>query len=130
MKAINLFLAVTMPLAACMNEATMTGGSPQTATTEELCRIIHWKGNGFDYGADAAFTELSAREEFTPRELNGIKGGLPRIGDSEKAALCGQGFFYDDLNTTTTASGTRKQYVISPGFYIYTKNGVVTAVQT
>lgn len=129
MKATYPILAVTMALAGCMEGATMTGGSPQTATTEELCRIIHWDGNGFDYGADAAFAELSKRAQFTPRELSGIKAGLPRIGDSEKAALCGQGFFYDDLNTTTTASGTRKQYVISPGFYIYTENGVVTAIQ-
>ena len=130
MKKSSLVLATVVPLASCMNGAVMTGGAPETATTQELCRIMHWDGNGFDYGAEAAFLELSRRGEFSGRELDGIKNGFPRIGDSENAALCGQGFFYDDVNTTTTAAGTRKQYVISNGFYIYVEGGVVTAIQT
>ena len=126
-----LIISSAIALAGCMEETVMTGGTPQTATTEELCKIVHWKGNGFDYGADAALTELTRRGEFTLRELDGIRNGLPRIGDSEKAALCGQGFFYDDVNTTTTASGTRKQYAFRDnGLFVYTEQGVVSAIQT
>ena len=125
-----ILIACVVGLTACMENTVMTGGTPQTATTQELCRIIHWDGNGFDYGADAAFSELEARGVFTPKELNGIKVGIPSIGDSESAALCGQGYFYDDVNITQTQYGTSKQYVISSGFYIYVEKGRVTAIQT
>lgn len=118
-----------LTLTGCMDATVMTGGTPKTATTKELCRIMHWKGNGYDYGADAAFEELKVRSDFTTRELRGIRDGLPRIGDSENAALCSQGYFYEDLNITATQYSTSKQYVFPRGLYIYVEKGRVTAIQ-
>jgi hypothetical protein len=53
--------------------------------------------------------------------------GLTRDQLREK---CG---YWDKVNRTTTASGVREQIVYSmvsgPRFYVYTENGIVTAVQ-
>lgn len=55
----------------------------------------------------------------------------PAVGMSEYDFLCtGIGIHaVRKINRTTTASGVRKQYVIRDGGYVYTENGVVTAVQ-
>ncbi|WP_342070562.1 hypothetical protein [Yoonia algicola] len=130
MKKSYLLFAGALSLAGCMGTNVMTGGTPETATVEELCKIVHWERNGFDYGSDAAFAELTKRGLFTARELRGVRAGLPSIGDSEIAAQCSRGFFFEDVNTTATARSVRKQYVVALGFYIYVENGVVTAIQT
>lgn len=120
-----------LALSGCMQGEIYSGGTPETATTEELCKVIHWRNNGFDYGSAEAFAQLRARGEFTTRELDGILYSLPRVGDSERSALCGQGFFYDDVNTTSTAHGSSKQYVFRDrGIYVYTRGGKVVGVQS
>lgn len=115
---------------ACGPTAIYESGSVETATTRELCQVIHWKRNGFDYGADEAFEELQERREFTPRELSGISIGVPEVGFSEQAALCTRGFFYDDVNVTQTAFSLSKQYIFRDvGLYVYTDGNKVTTIQ-
>ena len=68
------------------------------------------------------------RRGISERDLPNIATRSVRIGMSERAAVCSWGR-YERVNTTTTANGTRKQFVYGSGRYLYTTNGRVTAFQ-
>lgn len=75
----------------------------------------------------SALQVISARVESCGPKIDRI----PAVGMSEDDFLCtGAGIHsVRKINRTTTATGVLKQYVIREGGYVYTENGVVTAVQ-
>ena len=73
--------------------------------------------------------ELIRRKAFTPIEVVMLSGGMADAGMREEVAVCAWGGSYQRVNTTRTASGYRHQLVFGDGRYIYSENGIVTAVQ-
>lgn len=119
-------------LAAC----TLSEDTVGQQSTPEICYAwaISRVGSTDAANGEIAFQELLRRKEFSNKDLVAIKAfGKPIVGMSEKAAICAWGGSYDSVNTTTTSSGTMKQYVerFESGYtrYFYTQNGIVTAVQ-
>lgn len=53
----------------------------------------------------------------------------PTIGMTDSRARASTWGYPDHINTTTTARGTREQWVYSRGRYLYFENGVVTSIQ-
>ncbi len=91
-------------------------------------------GNTSQASAEAALNELSRRRIFSEEDIQHIANATVRIGMPEEAGLCAWGYYWYDLNTTTTAAGTTKQYVIGDGSYnprkyLYVENGVVVGTQ-
>jgi len=77
----------------------------------------------------AVRNELNKRGAVTKRDKADWDKGLVRVGMAEHIAVCSWGP-YLDVNTTTGAWGTDKQYVFGQfGPYVYTRNGKVTAFQ-
>lgn len=69
--------------------------------------------------------------DFSERELSAIKREKVYVGMSASAAKCSWGR-PDRINRTTSAYGTREQWVYSFGSrrnYIYIQNGQVDAIQ-
>jgi hypothetical protein len=71
--------------------------------------------------------EIRARGAFTTREADAIEGRKIFIGMREGAARCSWGSA-DKVNRTITARGTDLQ-IIYGETYVYTENGIVTAIQ-
>lgn len=127
MRAVLLLLAISV--SGCMT--SVNNETAQGKSVLELCQIVHWGRNGFDYGADIALAELRAREAWSKQDMEAISRGVPYVGMSENAARCNVGFF-DKQNTTITERGTSKQHVVGEfpySWYFYTRNGVVTGIQ-
>ncbi|MBD3805233.1 MAG: hypothetical protein IE919_18635 [Thioclava sp.] len=126
----RLLLALSaLSLSGCMAGTIYTGGTPQTASIEELCKVVHWGRGGFDYGSAGALEELRARQIFTAGELASIKDGLPRVGQSEAAARCALPFA--DPHMTVTRRGAVTQWAEPDlGLYVYARAGRVVGVQS
>lgn len=77
--------------------------------------------------------ELDARNAFPADLWPTIEGRQIRIGMPEAAVLCSWGS-PDDVNTSTSAYGTRKQLVYRRGSssrqYVYTVNGIVESTSS
>ena len=84
-------------------------------------------------GEVTGLQELTRRQAFNSADLFQISLGEVRPGMTEAAAICVKGYAPNSINTTTTASGVSRQLVYGnefiPANYIYTENGVVTAIQ-
>lgn len=126
---------VAILLAACQS-FQVDENTAKERPTSELCKTITAAkyGNATRDSAAIALRELSSRGAFSNSEMENIARGTARPGMSEQAGLCAWGYFWYDLNTTTTASLISKQYVFGDGTYnprryLYTENGVVTAIQ-
>ena len=102
----------------------------KTASSLEIC------------GAYSIFPYEKLESEISRRSLlpvpiwADVKFGTVAIGMSETALICARGypFGYGSVNTTSTKSGTKKQYVYRPcetcrARYFYVENGKVTALQ-
>lgn len=91
-------------------------------------------GNASPEAGGVALTELQQRGYLSAAEVQSLVTGPIRPGMTEKAALCAWGNSYERVNTTQTAGGLTKQYVdgtaIGSPSYLYTRNGVVTGIQT
>ena len=71
--------------------------------------------------------EIRARGVFTARESDAIEGRKVFIGMTEGALRCSWGDA-DHINRTITAGGTHLQIIFGDS-YVYTDNGIVTALQ-
>jgi hypothetical protein len=85
----------------------------------------------------AMWAELERREAFGPETLADIKAHRLQIGMSELAMTCSWGRPSKE-NRTTTARGTRIQYVYESYLgaslgsryrYVYTEGNIITAIQ-
>jgi len=133
---IRLFLALLgfFLLTAC--QFNMSPDTAPKASIRDLCQTIGAveAGNATRESAEIALAELRSRGTFTDRDLQSIARGNVRIGMTEEAGLCAVGYYWYGVNETVTAGGTRRQYVMgdgnyNPRWYLYTENGVVTAIQ-
>lgn len=114
--------------------------TPETARNQrpiDLCfaLAVSRAGNASKSSGDAAAAELVRRGVLSTREATVLAGGGSVVGMSEQAGLCAWGGTYERVNVTTTANGTRKQFVFGKfeygsRRYLYTTNGVVTGTQT
>ncbi|WP_322889305.1 MULTISPECIES: hypothetical protein [unclassified Yoonia] len=87
------------------------------------------RANNWASGRQAVLAEIERRQLFSAEEMQMILRGPLKIGASELVAICSWGPYFD-VNTTTTSSGVNKQYVMGQfGPYVYTQNGLVTALQ-
>jgi hypothetical protein len=77
---------------------------------------------------EAALEELSRRHAFTAKEIVMIRSQALLIGMSEKAMLCSIGP-PEDINRTITSAGMHSQFAYSGRKFVYTENGIVTAIQ-
>ncbi|WWT39573.1 hypothetical protein [Microcystis phage Mae-JY02] len=124
---------IVASLAGCvtLDPATVsTKSTPQVCYSWAVARV----GNSDNTTAATAYDELLRRQAFSKRDLDMIRShGRPMPGMTEGAAICAWGGSYDTVNTTTTASGTTRQFIerFETGYtrYFYTRNGIVTAVQ-
>lgn len=105
-------------------------------TVGNLCRTITAAraGNATAEQAKAAFTEIARLGVFANRDMDAIARGQIYIGMPEAAMVCATGNFNYGIHTTQTAAGVSRQYVLGDGTYnprryVYTENGVVTAIQ-
>lgn len=120
-------------LSACVQVSPDNAGKQSTAS---LCLAVLYANNevgSAESGANA-LEELQKRGGFTTSELRQISKSKPIPGMSEAAGLCAWGYAQNGVNTTMTAGGTTRQYTYGDGRYssrryLYTTNGVVTAVQ-
>ena len=123
-------------LASCDTQFAVTPETAPSKSVEELCKAIT---AGAYNASDAesgkiALAELYDRKVFSDAEMLRIARLEAAPGMSEKAGLCAWGYYWYDVNTTTTAQGTRKQYVFgdgkfTPRKFLYSENGRVVAVQ-
>ena len=134
---IRLFLALLgfISLTACQ-QFNMTPNASPNASVKDLCQTIAAveAGNATKEAAEIALAELRSRSAFTDDDLQSIAKGIVRIGMTDEAGLCAAGYYWYDVNETVTAGSTRRQYVMgdgnyNPRWYLYTENGVVTAIQ-
>ena len=124
-----------LSLSACV--PTLTTENVQSTPTDTVCANIVGShvGNSPASVGDMGLAELKRRGLFTPRELDAIRAGKIYVGMSEAAMYCSIGAFDYGVNTTTTAAGVTKQYLVGDGtyakrIYVYTTNGRVSAVQS
>ena len=128
-------MMTTLALAGCVNfEMTpdTAGGMP----TLNVCQTYAAAkaGNASKASGVTAAQELARRPDFTVQEVKLIAKGIAAPGMSEAAGLCAWGGYWNDVNVTTTGSGSVKQYVFGDGQYIkrrylYAKNGRVISTQ-
>ena len=137
MKAKRSVAAASLVLAVsgCMELTPDTVGKQ---TPGQICYSIAVAraGNANRDTVDIGIAELRRRGELRETDLFAIETGELRVGLKEEAAICLMGGLYDQVNETTTARGTERQYVFPhpyntarPVTYIYTRGGVVTAFQ-
>lgn len=117
--------------------AAVTPETVKTTPTNSICTSIVGSrfGNAPKESGPLGLSELKRRRAFSDRELDAIANGKLFIGMSEQAMYCSIGAFDYGVNITTTASGTTKQYLVGDGnynkrIYVYTSDGVVTAIQS
>jgi hypothetical protein len=96
---------------------------PEADPVWQLCRF--WKSEGKRPSVTA---ELKKRGDFTADEWEAIDEGRIYVGARELPMICSIGF-YESLNNTVTAGGTKTLYVFGRGLYVYVENGLVTAWQ-
>ena len=102
----------------------------KTASSLEIC-------NAYSLRASEKLESEISRRSLLPLPIwADVKFGTVAIGMSETALICARGypFGYGSVNTTSTKSGTKKQYVYRPcetcrARYFYVENGKVTALQ-
>lgn len=122
-------------VAGCVGDFSIPEEKLPVASTKDLCQsLTAAKTNGKADEAQRVLAELKRRNTFSPNELAAISRGKALPGMSEEAGLCAWGYYWYDLNTTTTAGAVSKQYVFGDGnymprTYLYTTNGRVTGTQ-
>lgn len=135
MKAAYLAPFFALSLSACMGSFAIPEEKLPTASTKELCQsLAAARANGSPSDAARALSELDRRGTFSPTEYRNIAAQKAVPGMSETAGLCAWGYYWYGVNTTTTAKGTVKQYLIGDGNYnkrryLYVTNGKVSATQ-
>lgn len=120
----------------CMPAYTTTPSNVSTKTTKDLCQAIKAgtvNANQSESGL-TALRELADRNVFTDAEMLNVARGSAAVGMSEEAGLCATGYYWYGINTTTTAAGERKQYLLGDGkynkrTYLYAENGRIVAIQ-
>lgn len=120
----------------CVKQFEVTRETASTQSTEQLCKAITAGAynKNLEESGKISLGELYDRQVFTDAEMLKIARLEAAPGMSEEAGLCAWGYYWYEVNTTTTAGGTSKQYVFGDGTYnprkfLYTKNGRVTGVQ-
>ena len=136
LKILTVLVCGGATLAGCGNQFEVTRETAPSKNVEELCKAITAGASSSSFAASGkiALGELYDRKVFTNAEMLKIARLEAAPGMSEKAGLCAWGYYWYDVNTTTTSQGTRKQYVFGDGKYfprkfLYTENGRVVAVQ-
>ncbi len=112
--------------------AMMNDKQIQTVPTNALINAYIFGTDDLSIGKpENVERELRRRGEFTEDEWSLIKQKRVVVGMREKAMLMAMGRI-GSPNTTVTASGVEKQWVFGPqpySIYVYTSNGIVTAIQ-
>lgn len=122
-------------LSGCVAGFDLTTEELPSANLSQLCGAITAGRLAGDQGlVQRGSGELKRRNTFTATELSAIVRGVAAPGMSEAAGLCAWGYYWNDVNTTTTSGGVSKQYVFGDGKfierrYLYTRNGRVTGTQ-
>jgi hypothetical protein len=135
LKPTHFAIFAAIALSGCVGDYTISDEKLPTASTSDLCKSLTFERvNGTPEDATRIFKEIERRKVFSSRELSAISKEQALPGMSEEAGLCAWGYYWYDLNTTTTASGTSKQYVFGDGTYmprkyLYATNGQVTGTQ-
>lgn len=136
LKTLAVLVCGGAALAGCVSQFEVTRETASSKSVEELCKAITAGANSSSLAGSGkiAIGELYERKVFSDAEMLKIARLEAAPGMSEKAGLCAWGYYWYDVNTTTTAHGTRKQYVFGDGKYfprkfLYTENGRVVAVQ-
>lgn len=130
-----LSACAALTLSGCVGSFDIPADKLPTANLAQLCGAVMAGRQTANFPlVDRASAELERRNLFTQPELAGIVLATARPGMSEQAGLCAWGYYWRDVNSTTTAGGTNKQYVFGDGRfietrYLYTRNGRVTATQ-
>jgi hypothetical protein len=127
-------LVASLVLAACAGSpAVISGASPaelKQYNNAQLCLTYFTSGQETRARMKA---ELDSRQAFPATLWPAIDAKQVSIGMPEAAVLCSWGR-PDDVNTSTSAYGTRKQLVYRRGAsqrqYIYTTNGVVESTSS
>jgi 2-keto-3-deoxy-galactonokinase len=120
-------------LSSCYELDTATVAATRTV---DICASVAAAraGNASADTLAVGMAELTQRGAFSTAELNAISAGQVFIGMTEDAMICAVGGTFYGVNTTTTAFGRSTQFVVGDGkyvlrSYIYTDDGVVTAIQ-
>lgn len=102
-------------------------GHVRGASSVDPALKIQMKGFDYVYSTDPALApkpKASAKIARNAAPKDGV-----RIGMSGASVLASSWGRPQSVNRTTTASGTREQWVYGAGNYLYFENGVLTAVQ-
>lgn len=127
LSGIIVICACAALLCGCAGSPARIGmASPAQLAQENELNLI----NAWDFSKSKnARAELERRGTFTAEEWSLIDRKIVRIGMRELAVYASWGL-PGDTNTTHTSRGVHKQLVYGSGArYVYTDNGIVTAIQ-